>query len=74
MRNLFRFASRWKSSPFEDLIYEPGGEERLEGYQVDHPMFDNTNAIILQPGCLPELAGIKEIFHSRHCSAVSCKQ
>jgi hypothetical protein len=57
MRNLFWFAHRSESSPFVDLIYEPGGEERLERYQIDHPRFDNTSATILQPGCLPELAG-----------------
>jgi hypothetical protein len=56
MKDLFWFAHGWQASPFADLIFEPGGEERLARYQVDHPRFDNSNASILRPGCLPELA------------------
>lgn len=56
MTDLFWFAQRWAASPFVDLIFEPGGEERLDRYQVDHPRFDNTSASLLRPGCLPALA------------------
>jgi hypothetical protein len=57
MTDLSWFTCRWESSPFVDLIFEPGGEERLETYQVDHPRFDNVSASLLRPGCLPALAG-----------------
>jgi hypothetical protein len=56
MGDLFWFAHCWQSSPFVDLIFEPGGEECLNRYQVDHPRFDDTSASLFCPGCLPRLA------------------
>jgi hypothetical protein len=56
MKDLAWLAHGWESSPFVDLIFESGGEELLDSYQLDHPRFDNTNASLFRPGTLPALA------------------
>src|SRR5271165_458219 len=56
MKDLFWFAKGCQSSPFVDLIYEPGGEGLLDSYQVEHTRFDNTSACLFQPGTLPTLS------------------
>jgi hypothetical protein len=56
MNELHWLALGGDSSPFVDLIYEPGGEELLDSYYIDHPRFDNTSASLFRPGVLPALA------------------
>ncbi|MEN6497915.1 MAG: hypothetical protein ABFD16_26755 [Thermoguttaceae bacterium] len=50
------FAQGWQSSPFVAAIYEPGGEEKLNEFWIDHPRFYQVSASVFRAGVLPTLA------------------
>ena len=52
---LYWFASGFQSTPFVDLIYEEGHEERLTAAQMDIGL-EKVSCILHRPGTLPALA------------------
>jgi hypothetical protein len=55
LRDLYWFATRFESSPFVRLIYEDGGEERLDAARLDAGL-ESTGDVLHRPGTLPDLA------------------
>jgi hypothetical protein len=56
LRPLYWYSGHWQSSPFVALIYEDGGEERLDRVRIRIPPDESMGVALHAPGALPDLA------------------